>query len=264
MAEQYIYRDLGYQEAGTRVEANLSGSAANVFLVDSSNYSNYRANRDFRYYGGLARQSPVVLTIPSSGHWYVIADLRGLSGQIRGSFRVLPKPMPPLRQTAMPPLTTIRDAAEHYVSPEGPPAHVPDPDWDVFISHATEDKETVVRPLAHALQGLRLGVWYDEFELRIGDSLRRKIDTGLARSRFGVVVLSPAFFAKNWPQYELDGLVTREMAGTQVILPLWHQITKAEVMEKSPSLADKVARTTATSTVEEIAQEIHDVVRAAP
>jgi len=109
------------------------------------------------------------------------------------------------------------------------------------------------------LAGLR--VWYDEFELRLGDSLRRKIDAGLARSRFGVVVFSHSFFAKNWPQYELDGLVTREMTGAQVILPLWHRITKSEVIAQSPSLADKVARSTADFTIEEIAREIADVIR---
>lgn len=135
------------------------------------------------------------------------------------------------------------------------------PSYDVFISHATEDKEEIVRPLAIALVGEGLRVWYDEFELRIGDSLRRKIDAGLSKSRFGVVVLSHAFFAKNWPQYELDGLVTREMTGEQVILPLWHRMTKSEVIAKSPSLADKVARNTADFTVEEIAKEIAGVIR---
>ena len=71
--------------------------------------------------------------------------------------------------------------------------------YDVFVSHATEDKEEVARPIANALTEAGLRVWYDEFELRIGDSLRRKIDHGLARSRFGIVVLSPSFFAKKWP-----------------------------------------------------------------
>ena len=74
-----------------------------------------------------------------------------------------------------------------------------------------------------------------------------------------MVVISPSFFAKNWPQYELDGLVTREMSGEQVILPLWHQISKQEVIDYSPSLADKVARSTSDFTIEEIAVEIADV-----
>ena len=75
-----------------------------------------------------------------------------------------------------------------------------------------------------------------------------------------MVVISPSFFAKNWPQYELDGLVTREMSGEQVILPLWHQISKQEVIDHSPSLADKVARNTSDFTIEEIASEIADVI----
>lgn len=74
----------------------------------------------------------------------------------------------------------------------------------LFISHASEDKSDVVRPLANALKEAGLTVWYDEFELRIGDSLRRKIDKGLASSRFGVVVLSKAFFGRGWPEYELS------------------------------------------------------------
>ena len=134
----------------------------------------------------------------------------------------------------------------------------------MFISHAAEDKDAIVRRLANSLVSLELRVWYDEFTLRIGDSIRRKIDAGLARSRFGVVVISPAFLKKNWPQYELDGLVTREMNGDQMILPLWHQVTKEEVISYSPSLADKVARNTSDFTVEEIAEEIADVIKASP
>jgi hypothetical protein len=134
-------------------------------------------------------------------------------------------------------------------------------DYDVFISHATEDKEGVVRPLAHALNSGGLKVWYDEFELRIGDSLRRKIDSGLARSRFGIVVLSRAFFRKGWTNYELDGLVTLAISGEQVLLPIWHEITKQELLDFSPSLADKVARSTGTHTIDEIANEIIDVIR---
>lgn len=106
-----------------------------------------------------------------------------------------------------------------------------------------------------------MSVWFDEFELNIGDSLRRKIDLGISRSKFGVVVLSRSFFGRGWPNYELDGLVTQATSGKQVILPIWHELTKQEVMDYSPSLADKLARSTATSTVEEIAEEIIGVVR---
>ena len=136
--------------------------------------------------------------------------------------------------------------------------------FDVFISHTSEDKDEVVRPLAIALRDAGLSVWYDEFELRIGDSLRRKIDKGLANSRFGVVVVSRAFFGRDWPEYELDGLVTRTVSGDQVLLPIWHNVTKREVKDYSPSLADRVARSTATHTVEEIAAEIFEVIHNPP
>ena len=134
--------------------------------------------------------------------------------------------------------------------------------YDVFISHASEDKDDVVRPLAEALRSEGLRVWYDEFELRIGDSLRRKIDKGLASSRFGLVVLSPSFIAKGWTNYELDGLIARSVSGEQVLLPIWHKLTKKEVIAYSPSIADKVARNTASSTVEEIAEEISELISA--
>lgn len=98
--------------------------------------------------------------------------------------------------------------------------------FDVFIAHASEDKDDVVCELAQALQQADLRVWYDEFELKTGDSLHRKIDKGLANSRFGVIVLSRSFFSKGWTNYELDGLVTRAVTGEQVLLPVWHNVTK--------------------------------------
>ena len=113
--------------------------------------------------------------------------------------------------------------------------------WDVFISHASEDKEDFVRPLAEALRARGLSVWFDEFTLTLGDSLRRSIDSGLARSRFGVVILSPNFLEKGWPQKELDGLIAREIDGAKVILPVWHNISANEILSYSPMLADRLA-----------------------
>lgn len=135
------------------------------------------------------------------------------------------------------------------------------PEHDVFISHASEDKDSFVRPLAQELTGMGFKVWYDESTLRIGDSLRQKIDQGLSSSRYGVVVLSGAFFSKNWPQYELNGLVAREMHGGKVILPIWHKVSKDEVLSYSPTLADKVALNTAISSVSEIAEQLSEVLR---
>jgi hypothetical protein len=113
--------------------------------------------------------------------------------------------------------------------------------WDVFISHASEDKEEFARPAARALEAHGLSVWYDEFTLKIGDSLRRKIEEGLANSRYGVVVLSSNFFAKKWPQDELDQLASKEIGGTKVILPVWHNISPHEVQRQAPMLSGRIA-----------------------
>lgn len=131
--------------------------------------------------------------------------------------------------------------------------------YDVFISHASEDKDEFVKPLVQALQEAGYKVWYAEFTLKVGDSLRRSIDNGLKNSRYGIVVLSSAFFAKNWTQYELDGLVTREMEGHKVILPIWHLITKNQVQNYSPTLADKKAINSSLSTIEEIVSQLAEV-----
>jgi hypothetical protein len=138
-------------------------------------------------------------------------------------------------------------------------------EYDLFIAHASEDKEDFVRPFATKLQSAGLSVWYDEFTLTIGDNLRRSIDRGLAASRFGVVVLSPSFFVKEWPQVELDGLVQRQTTnGQKVILPIWHKVTRDEVLSYSPPLAGLIAITTATSTVDEIVEQIVGAVRRPP
>ena len=101
--------------------------------------------------------------------------------------------------------------------------------WDLFVSHASEDKDTFVRPLAVTLRSLGISVWYDEFSLRVGDSLSRSIDKGIARSSYGLVVVSRAFIKKAWPEYELRGLVTREIGEGKVILPIWYGVGREEV-----------------------------------
>jgi hypothetical protein len=112
---------------------------------------------------------------------------------------------------------------------------------DVFISYASEDRGIAVE-IARALEARHLRVWIDETALRPGDSLRQAVETGLAGSRFGLVLLSRNFFRKEWTQRELNGLFTREMAeGRTLVLPLWHQIDAREIAAHSPILADKVA-----------------------
>jgi hypothetical protein len=254
---KFQYYDLGQLSGGETVVVTLSGNAANVRLMDSSNYQSYRSGRRHTYYGGLAERSPVRLIVPRSGRWYVTIDMQGLRGTVRFGVRVEPGPLPTIRER---PLSSVPSLVQGRSTEPGIAPQDDNREFDVFISHASEDKDEIVRPLATALRDGGLKVWYDEFELRIGDSLRRKIDMGLAKSRFGVVVMSKEFFRKGWTNYELDGIVTRAVGGEQVLLPIWHNVTKKEVIEYSPSLADKLARSTATHTVEEIAAEIIGVI----
>ncbi len=135
-----------------------------------------------------------------------------------------------------------------------------DSHYDVFISHASEDKKTLVRPLATALAKHGFRVWYDEFELKLGDGLRSSIDNGLASSAYGIVVLSKAFFAKNWPQYELDGLTARQMVGKKIILPIWHGVERDDILKFSPSLADKLAVSSGQQSVEEMVASVANVI----
>ena len=181
----FNYTDLGNRKAGEVVEVTITGTGPNVLLLDSSNFSAFKSGRQYRYYGGLAARSPVRIPIPRGGRWYLVIHFGGFQGQCNYSAQVLPGALPVIPSTAQPSLTTIGDNLAAMHETDGIPSG--QREWDVFISHATEDKD---------------------------DS----------------------------------------------ILPLWHKVTKAEVISYSPSLADKVARTTFDSTVEEIAGEITEIV----
>lgn len=116
---------------------------------------------------------------------------------------------------------------------------------DAFLSHASEDKDTVVTPLAEELTKRRYIIWYDKFELVVGDQLSVELDRGLGRCRFGVVILSKHFLAKEWPRMELAGLLALETSdGRKRILPVRHGLSHAEVVAFSPLLGGRVSIST--------------------
>lgn len=133
--------------------------------------------------------------------------------------------------------------------------------YDCFISHASEDKQGFVEPLARELIRFGVTVWYDRFSLSVGDSLSRSIDKGLAGSSYGVLVLSKAFISKPWPEYELRGLTAKEIGSEKVILPRWHGVDRQEVLSFSPSLADKYALSSETHDINNLARELIRVIR---
>lgn len=136
--------------------------------------------------------------------------------------------------------------------------------YDVFVSHAWEDKETFANEFVEELQKRGLCVWYDISQIKWGDSMRAKIDDGLRKSRFGVVVLSPDYIkeGKYWTKAELDGLFQLESVNGKMLLPVWHNLTKKEVMAYSPIIASKLAMTTASMTPAEIAEELAKLLEA--
>lgn len=127
---------------------------------------------------------------------------------------------------------------------------------DVFLSHASEDKADFADGFAEALKARGLTVWYDTYSMEWGRSVRQQLDEGLSNSRFGVVVLSPSFFAKDWPQAELDALLNLETAGGNRILPILHRITYADLVKLSPLLSGRFARDTSKSTADALADEL--------
>lgn len=183
---EHLYYDLGQQKKGAVAVVTLD-KQANVRLMMSSNYRSFSSGRQSRFQGGLATKSPVRLGIPSNDHWYVVVDFGGLPSQVRASVQVQPPPpglLPPLRD----PLPHNPARGIEVRNPADP---VDDllggQTWDVFLSHAGEDKASVAVPLRDALTARGISVWLDKTEMRIGDSLRRKIDAGIRSSRIGIV-----------------------------------------------------------------------------
>lgn len=141
-------------------------------------------------------------------------------------------------------------------------AHAAEPVRDVFLSHASEDKDEIARPLREALEARGVTVWFDEIQIKVGHSIRQEIERGIAVCRFGVVIVSPHFFAKQWTNAELDALFSKKMeSGTNMVLPVWHRVSKDEVLRHSPLLSGILALNSATMTVDEIADALAEAVR---
>ena len=133
-------------------------------------------------------------------------------------------------------------------------------EFDVFLSHAAEDKEGFCDEFSDILQEKHgLKVWYDSISIKWGDSIRAEIDKGLKKSKFGVVILSRNYIKKYWTNYELEALFQIESNGGKVILPIWHDITKKEIQDFSPTLAGKLAMNTSMMTPDEIVEKLNEI-----
>ena len=135
----FLQFDLGQIKRGDVVEVTLT-SGANVRLMDGSNFARYKRGQQHRYYGGLATRSPARVTVPSSGHWYVAVDMQGLRGRTRADVRVLPgsalRPLPPIQERREELAALAENLAE-----AAPADQEPEREFDVFVCHASEDKD---------------------------------------------------------------------------------------------------------------------------
>lgn len=132
-------------------------------------------------------------------------------------------------------------------------------EYDIFISYASEDTE-YVDELGLALEKSDISIWRDKDSIVWGQSIRQSIDAGLSRSRFGIVILSSAYIRKYWTNYELSGILNKESStGRQMILPIWHNVTKDEIDSKSPSLADRLALDSRLNSTTEIIEQLQSL-----
>ena len=133
-----------------------------------------------------------------------------------------------------------------------------------FISHDSRDKEAVAKPIALYLQRFLCPVWYDEFSLKIGDSLRDSIEKGLKECKKCILVLSPNFLSnKGWTKKEFDSIFTREILEEQkLVLPVWFNVSKKDVYEYSPSLLNVKGADWNSLGEEEVCRQIHNVITA--
>lgn len=135
-------------------------------------------------------------------------------------------------------------------------------EYDVFISHSANDKDSYVSELAEELKVSGVTIWYDTDNIGWGQSIRKEIDKGLANSKYGIVVISPSFIEKYWTNYELDGILNKESStGNQMILPIWHNVTADQVKKYSYSLAGKLALNSAINTIDDIVENVKKLIK---
>ncbi len=135
-------------------------------------------------------------------------------------------------------------------------------DFDVFISHANEDKEDFVKPLISQLTDKKISFFYDDLSIPWGSNIRKSLDAGIIRSKFCIVVISKPFLDKYWTTYELDGFLQKEsISNTTVLLPIWHNISHEEIISVSPTLASRKAIISDSSTIEEIVEGLKAILK---
>ena len=157
--QHHVY-DLKQQKRGAVAVVSLN-KRMNVRLMTISDYRQFKAGRGGRAIGGNAKTSPVRIPIPRDGHWVVVLDNGGAPYQVRAGVQVEgppPRTSLPTREYNPASDVEVREPIEPIDEVLGGQT------WDVFLSHATEDKATVAVPLRDALTARGVTVWLDKTE----------------------------------------------------------------------------------------------------
>lgn len=248
---KYAFYDLHELDQGQIVEVELS-VPANVRLMNTENFEKYKHGKIHKYHGGHVSTSPYRIMVPRHDHWFVTIDLGGYAGSCRHNVHVLWGALP-----EAPPEPTVAIPGLGASLTPSQPLH----ECDIFIAYAEEDKERVVVPLTRALTKRGYKVRYEGYDITKDTNLRRRMDEGIARSALGIVILSKDFLEKGRGLQELRNLMCQKITGQQDLVPVWHNVTKQEMMDASSTLADIPARNTALETIDEIADGIAIMLR---
>lgn len=146
------------------------------------------------------------------------------------------------------------DSKEQETVPTHQKRHEDTAMYDVFVSHASADKVSYVDELKKSLDKLKVRVFYDCDTIEWGDAWKNKLLEGVEKSEFAIIVISDNFFGREWTERELGELLNRQnTTGQKVILPILHKITRKQLEEKYPAIADMQYRDSSEYTCDEIA-----------
>jgi hypothetical protein len=228
---QYLLYDLGTVSGGA-AEVTLD-YAANVLILNDENYAFYKENKPYRFIGGYIQRSPYKAALPQGGHWFVIIDSGSFFSKIRALVRFLPaaggasvvvEPAICERisdKSAV--VTSFSEAVKRYK-------------LRAFILHYYKDRESMVLPLAQALEAEGLPVFCDDFMLEPGDDLEDRIRNGITKYKFGVVILSRAFVRIGWQAAGIRCLYDELASEYRDLFPVWHNITRNDLSNFLPAL----------------------------
>jgi len=136
----------------------------------------------------------------------------------------------------------------------------PQPDLrDVFLCHAWDDRQGAAKELHDLLESQNVSVWFSEKDVVLGTSLLREIDKGLAKSRVGIVLVTPAYLRR----VSADGIADKELSALlarDLLVPIVHDTTYEALREVSPLLGSRSGLSTAEEPMANIAEKLAELV----